>query len=294
MYTIKHAASQVGITAATLRAWERRYGVINPHRTEGGYRVYGDEDVVVLRVMKELVDQGWSASMAAAEALERAQVAPQPRPARTDPEHARDITARLIDAGAALDAADLAVALDDMFALGSFETVARAQLLPALGALGQAWADGRISVAGEHLISHAVMRRLSVAYEAAAAYGHGPRIALGLAPDNRHELGLLAFAVAARRRGLDTDYLGADLPIDDWLGVVAERGLAAVVLAIPTEADIVPTGAVITALRDRRPDLVVAVGGAQQEHAPQSAVRLGHDIIDGAERLASHIAGNRR
>lgn len=76
MYTIKHAAQRVGITTATLRAWERRYGVIAPHRSESGYRLYGDHDVAVLRSMKQLVDQGWSAGLAAAEAIRLDRVQP--------------------------------------------------------------------------------------------------------------------------------------------------------------------------------------------------------------------------
>ncbi|MER7559855.1 MerR family transcriptional regulator [Nocardioides sp. NPDC126508] len=296
MYTIKHAAQRVGITTATLRAWERRYGVIAPHRSESGYRLYGEHDVAVLRSMKHLVDQGWSAGLAAAEAirLDRAQPAhattadtpaagggTQPSP---------DLPGRMRIAAAALDTTDLSATLDEVFALSSFETVMADHVFPALEELGDAWADGRVSVAGEHLASNAVMRRLAVAYEAAAAHGHGPRVALGTAPGTRHEIGLLAFAVAARRRGMDTDYLGADLPIDDWLGVADDSALAAVVLAIPTTADIPATAAVITALRDHRPDLVVAVGGAQQSQAPAPAVRLGHDIAVGAKTLAAMVS----
>ncbi|MFI5625570.1 MerR family transcriptional regulator [Nocardioides sp. NPDC051685] len=300
MYTIKHAAQQVGITTATLRAWERRYGVIAPHRSESGYRLYGDHDVAVLRSMKDLVDQGWSAALAAAEAvrLDRAQPAPGTAVEATGsgaPTHpSSDLAERMTSAAAALDTTDLAVTLDQVFALSSFEAVMTDHVFPALEKLGDAWADGRVSVAGEHLASNAVMRRLAVAYEAAAAYGRGPRIALGTAPLTRHEIGLLAFAVTARRHGMDTDYLGADLPVEDWLGVIDEPALAAVVLAIPTTADIPATAAVVTAICDRRPGLVVAVGGAQQDHAPESAVRLGHDIVAGAKALADAIARQQR
>ncbi|WP_328529131.1 MerR family transcriptional regulator [Nocardioides sp. NBC_00368] len=299
MYTIKHAAQRVGITTATLRAWERRYGVIEPHRSESGYRLYGEHDVAVLRSMKHLVDQGWSVGLAAAEAirLDRAQPT-HATPADAGDSESRthlspDLAGRMAAAAAALDTADLAATLDEVFALGGFETVMADHVFPALEELGDAWADGRVSIAGEHLASNAVMRRLAVAYEAAASHGHGPRVALGTAPGTRHEIGLLAFAVAARRHGLDTDYLGADLPIDDWLGVVSDSALAAVVLAIPTTADITATAAVITALRDHRSDLVVAVGGAQQSHAPEPAVRLGHDIAAGAKALATMIAQQR-
>lgn len=294
MYTIKHAAQRVGITTATLRAWERRYGVIAPHRSESGYRLYGDHDVAVLRSMKQLVDQGWSAGLAAAEAirLDRAQpareIAVEGRANGTGP--SPDLTQRLTSAASALDTTDLAATLDQVFALGGFETVMTEHVFPALEELGDAWAEGRVGIAGEHLASNAVMRRLALAYEAAAAHGQGPRIALGTAPHTRHEIGLLAFAVTARRHGMDTDYLGADLPIDDWLGVADDPAVAAAVLVIPTTADIPATAEVITALHDHRPDLVVAVGGAQQSHAPEPAIRLGHDIAAGAKTLAAAIS----
>lgn len=297
MYTIKHAAQRVGITTATLRAWERRYGVIAPHRSESGYRLYGDHDVAVLRSMKQLVDQGWSAALAAAEAirLDRAQPAHESAGAPGEgASSSSDLAERLTTAASALDTTDLAATLDQVFALGGFETVMTDHVFPALEELGDAWADGRVSIAGEHLASNAVMRRLALAYEAAAAHGHGPRIALGTAPNTRHEIGLFAFAVAARRHGMDTDYLGADLPIDDWLGVVDDPDLAAAVLVIPTTADIIASAAVITALHDHRPDLLVAVGGAQQSHAPEPAVRLGHDIVAGAKTLAALISQTRR
>lgn len=296
MYTIKHAAQRVGITTATLRAWERRYGVITPHRSEGGYRLYGDHDVAVLLSMKHLVDQGWSVGLAAAEAVRLDREHPSPDLTSGSPDSGRaaaplpDLAQRLTAAASALDTTDLAATLDQVFALGSFETVMTDHVFPALEKLGEAWADGRVSVAGEHLSSNAVMRRLAVAYEAAAAHGHGPRIALGLAPHTRHEIGLFAFAVAARRRGMDTDYLGADLPLEDWLGVADDPDLAAVVLAIPTTADIPCADEVITALCHRRPDLVVAVGGAQQAHAPEPAFRLGHDIAAAAGILAAAIS----
>lgn len=289
MYTIKHAAQQVGISAATLRAWERRYGIVTPQRSDSGYRVYQERDVAVLRSMKQLVDQGWSTGLAAAQMLREAEAdrsAGAPAAART---RDSDLAARVIRAAAALDTSDLAAVLDHLFALNSFEIVMADHVFPALTELGDAWAAGRISTAGEHLASHAVMRRLAICYEAAASGGHGPRIALGMAPGSRHEIGLLAFAVAARRRGMNTDYLGADLPIDDWLGILDERDLAAVVLALPTRADIDATGAVVTALLERRPGLVVAVGGAEQQHAPEGALRLGHDIAAGAETLAGAI-----
>ena len=303
MYTINHVAQQVGIATATLRAWERRYGVVAPKRTDSGYRVYDEHDLNTLRSMKQLVDHGWQPALAAQETLRRSapthpgssqSAAPvaghaQGAPSLSSPTIGPDLFA----AAAAMDTRELTAVLNHVFALNSFETAMTHYVFPALEDLGQAWADGRVSVAGEHLASHAVMRRIAVAYEAAAAYGHGPRVALGMAPGSRHEIGLLAFAVAARRRGISTDYLGADLPLEDWLGVADHRDLVAVVLALPTPADIAHTNAVISALRERRPRLIVAVGGAEQEHAPHLALRLGHDLVAGVERLTAEISADK-
>ena len=95
-------------------------------------------------------------------------------------------------------------------------------LLPALVALGDAWAAGRLDVAAEHAASHAVLRRLSAAFQAAG--GATPRrkavSSSGCHRAARHELGALAFAVAARRAGLPVLYLGPDLPVADWVATV--------------------------------------------------------------------------
>ena len=65
MYTIKQAARLSGVSEASLRAWERRYGVVVPQRNESGYRVYSPEDLVAVSTMRRLVDEGWSPAEAA-------------------------------------------------------------------------------------------------------------------------------------------------------------------------------------------------------------------------------------
>lgn len=71
MYTIKRAAERLGIAPATLRAWERRYGIVAPARSEGRYRLYGEDDLAALRAMASLVDQGMPPSQAAEQVRER-------------------------------------------------------------------------------------------------------------------------------------------------------------------------------------------------------------------------------
>lgn len=305
MYTIKRAADQIGISAATLRAWERRYAIVSPNRTEGGYRLYDDEHLRVLREMAQLVEEGQSPGLAAREVLrqQRASLSgPAMQPsllAAPDSDvngesreaTAAELTERLILAASVLDATALSTVLDEMFAIANYEAVVGRYLFPALDALGGAWASGRVTVAGEHLASHAVMRRLSMVYEYAGNLGSGPRVLIGMGPHGRHELGLFAFAVAARRRGLATKYLGADLPVADWLSASSNPQVSAVVLAIPTVADVAATSEVVTALRESRPDLLIAVGGGEQHRAPEGVLPLGHEVGAAAKILVDAIDG---
>ena len=86
MYTIKHAAEQVGVSVSALRAWERRYGVGAAHRTEAGYRLYDDQAVRALRLMNSLVLDGWSVRAAAEEVHRRTRAAQAlPPPAKSCP-----------------------------------------------------------------------------------------------------------------------------------------------------------------------------------------------------------------
>src|SRR6476619_4762838 len=235
MYTIKRAAELTGISVATLRAWERRYGVVSPQRSDGGYRLYGPEDVRALAIMNSLVNEGWSAREAAAETTRRlssrdpagretsfgrgdrdgrgSRVAPLRPGARYQSEDAE----AFVRAAERLDSASATAVLDARFALGTFEHVVDDWLMPTLELVGEEWAHGRLTVAGEHLVSYAVQRRLAAAYEAASARVDG--LPLGA----RHELGLLSCALSARRAGFATVYVGADRPAAEWVRAIEAR-----------------------------------------------------------------------
>lgn len=286
MFTIKRAAEQVGVSVSTLRAWESRYGVGAARRTDSGYRLYDDRAVQALSQMRALVEDGWSVRAAAEETHRR--LAPAvPRSADSSP---GDLDG-LVEIAEHFDVAGLTRLLDERFSSASYETVVDGWLLPALRNLGDGWETGRITVAGEHLVAQGVLRRLAAAYDAAAARQGGPTVVVGLPPDSRHELGLLAFATAARRAGLSTTYLGADVPVDDWATAAAAGPAAGVVLCVPMPADAAAVAAVVAAVEERTPGVLVAVGGAAQDEAPDGCLRLGHEIGPAAELLARKLAG---
>ena len=280
MYTIKRASEMVGVPVATLRAWQRRYGVVNPGRSVSGYRLYGADDIAVLRRMQALVASGWSpreaAAAAAAEGDLETELTDLPRDEPRSRSARRAGTARsdLVAAAVALDPAAITRLLDDHFAKGSFEQVVDRWLLPELERLGQAWADGAVSVAGEHLAAAGVQRRLSAAFDAAAIdSGRSPLLLTGLPPGCRHELGILAFATAARRQGLAVVYLGPDLPLRDWLTAADRHQPDAVVIAVPTLSDVAPALEIVKGFAGRQE--LIGIGGRHQEAVLQGAGRLG-------------------
>ena len=299
MYTIKQAARLTGVPEGSLRAWERRYGVVVPQRNEAGYRLYDEEALAAVSTMRRLVDDGWSPSEAAhAVSSGTAPVideAVAPRAQRGDPgPNAVTYMQQFLSSAAQLDTAGIEESLDGGFALGSFEHVVDAWLFPTLEALGEGWARGEIDVAGEHAASHAAHRRLAAAFDAAGSRSRGPAVVVGLPPGSQHQLGALAFATAIRRRGLDVVYLGADVPVDSWVAAVRSRGARAAVLSVVTPEDRTAATAVAERLLAVDPAPMVCAGGAAAADLAGGIRTLAPGIGAAAEELdelAHAVAG---
>lgn len=295
MFTIKETAEQLGVSSELLRAWERRYGVVAPARTPGGYRLYSDADLAALRQMAELVAAGRPPRLAADQVRAGHPANPTASPLGESVTGVRDLdpaaaVERLLGAARALDGSGVDEALTALWSSDHFEEMADLTLLPALRMLGERWCEGTVSVAGEHLTAHAVMRRLAAEFEAPPRISHGPRVLVGLPPGSRHEVGPFAFAVAARRAGLRTDYLGADLPLADWRSAVQADAIAAVVVAVATPDDVAAARAVHEVCHEVSPATLVLAGGAAQAHLPAEVIRLGHEVGTAAQLLRAHLA----
>ena len=289
MYTIKQAARLTGVPEASLRAWERRYGVVVPRRNESGYRLYDQESLAALSTMRRLVAEGWSPAEAA-HAVRSGAVPTVPDSTESRPTASGEVQPnaatymqRFLRSAAHLDTAGIEESLDGGLALGSFEHVVDSWLFPTLEALGEGWARGEIDVAGEHAASHAVHRRLSAAFDAAGSRSRGPSVVVGLPPGSQHELGALAFATAIRRRGLDVLYLGANVPVSSWETAVRSHAARAVVLTVVTAEDRPAAARVAELLVSHEQAPTVCTGGAS-----------GADLAAGVRLLAPSIGAAAR
>jgi DNA-binding transcriptional MerR regulator/methylmalonyl-CoA mutase cobalamin-binding subunit len=302
MYTIKEAAARSGVGAPAIRAWERRYGVVKPVRTAAGYRLYDDHAIRVLLAMRSLLGTGWTAS-AAAQALVAGDVdldklappgvaTPAPDPGALA-DHRRRLVARFVAAAQASSAGDTEAVLDEMQASGSYEATIDDLLLPAAAALGDAWAEGRLSVAAEHAASAAIGRRLAAAFQAAGVPGPAS-VVVGLPPGSRHELGALAFAVALQRRGIGVLYVGADVPVEGWLDAIGRTRARAAVVGVVTEGDRGPAAQVLSALLEAGVPLVAVGGDASSLPLDgDGVVALPGRVVDAATAVAAAVTRRR-
>lgn len=263
MYTIKWVAEHLGLAPGTLRAWEQRYGVVTPTRSQGGYRLYDDDDVEALRTMARLVSEGLQAGRAAAQVRSARRLAPNPSRAGTDPQSSSGLPdpGALVAASRSYDLRGLEDVLDAAFAAARFEHVVDSWLMVAMAEVGGAWAAGELDVSQEHFATAGVMRRLAAAFDAAGDARAGRHVVVGLTPGATHEIATLAFATMLRRAGLRVTYLGADLPVDSWVEAVHTIRPDAVVLGAPRLADATAADDVVRALDRECPGLPVHVGG---------------------------------
>jgi DNA-binding transcriptional MerR regulator len=207
---IGQLAKRTGVSPELLRAWEQRYGLLQPTRTPGGFRLYSAVDEARVQRMQRLVAGGLAAAQAARLVLSDGEPAPPTAspPATTLAEAADDLTASLDG----LDEQAANTALDRLFAAYTVETVLQDVVLPYLHRLGERWEAGEVSVAQEHFASNLLRGRL-LGLAQGWGQGRGPGAILACVPGEQHELGLLAFGVALRRRGWRITYLGTDSPI---------------------------------------------------------------------------------
>ena len=305
MYTIKQAAARTGVHVPTIRAWERRYGVVQPARTAAGYRLYDEVAIARLLAMRRLVDDdGWRPSQASQRVLAvgddlagLAALGRSPATEAGDGANGSALTAEstasqsrtvqsidaFLDATRDLDLAVMDDVLDGAFASQRFEPAMRDVVFPALRGVGDRWSTGEIDVGAEHVASETVRRRLAQQYEAAGRPRSGPPVLVGLPPGSRHELGAMAFAVAARRAGLDVLYLGADVPLESWLRTARETRAPIVVLGVVTAVDVAPATVVADGLRTLDPAPLCLIGGALAHELPsRTGVRVLPDSLDAA------------
>jgi DNA-binding transcriptional MerR regulator len=223
---IGELAHRTGASPERLRAWERRYKLLRPLRTAGGFRLYTEEDERRVARMQEKLGAGLSAAEAARMAL-----AEEAAGAGDAVEHGLDaVRVELLAALERYDEPEAQALLDRLLGSLGFATVIVDVVLPVLREIGERWRAGAVTVGQEHFAS-ALLRGRLLGLARGWDHGIGPRALLACPPGERHDLGLIAFGLLLRREGWRVVFLGADTPLDTLCEAVRESRPAAVVLS---------------------------------------------------------------
>lgn len=254
---ISELSRRVGVNAETLRAWERRYGVLRPRRTDGNTRLYSALDEARVRVMKRYIAEQVPVAQAAEMAMS-AQLRLTPGTAGGLPDHERrramqDLAGTL----AVFDETSADRTLQQLLGAYSVTAVLRDVILPYLHELGVRWEQNTISVAQEHFASQFLQARLH-ALSRGWDRGLGPRAVLAAAPGDHHTLAITCFGIALHRLGWRVVGLGAATPIEMIREVVDATGASLVAVSASVAGLLEPHAG---ALADLAEATQVAIGG---------------------------------
>ena len=288
MLTAMVASSSAAVSSPRppelLRAWEQRYGLLQPTRSAGGFRLYSAADEARVQRMLGLVSGGLAAAQAARLVLSGGDGEPARPTAPASATTLEDATGDLTASLDRLDEQAANTALDRLFATYTVETVLQAVILPYLHSLGERWEAGEVSVAHEHFASNLLRGRL-LGLAQGWGQGRGPGAILACVPGEQHELGLLAFGVALHRRGWRITYLGTDSPIGPIADIARSVVPAVVVLLAMTEEGFLDHAHEIEKLA-KQVQVVLAGRGATHEVARRTRTHaLEQDPVSAAETI---------
>ncbi|MBK0008063.1 MULTISPECIES: MerR family transcriptional regulator [Priestia] len=220
-YNIKAISNMVGIQPGTLRAWERRYQILNPVRNESGHRLYTEEDLRKLKWLTEKVSGGFTISQAVSLLeTESSTVGTFEEEGEVDsPQKIRDELLTMLLSFEEGKAQDL---INHAFSLYSVEKVVIDILGSLLVTVGDMWEKGQITSAHEHYTTQVLKTRISMIFYSLPSNGLLPKAIAVCGPNETHEVGLLVFTLFLRRKGFEVIYLGSSIEDKDVELIVKE------------------------------------------------------------------------
>lgn len=277
LHPMRIVVQRTGLSPDLLRAWEKRYAVVTPTRSEGGQRLYSDADVARLALLTRAVNGGRAISQVAGLPMREleAVVKQDEQAVRARPPRAAAAESQEAVWSAALSAVE-------RFAADELQSVLRRAVLrlgidealdgvigPLLFAIGSRWRGGALRPAHEHLASSAILRTLAWIVESARPAAPAPTVVVTTVTGQTHEVGAMLVAAAASTEGWRVTYLGTSLPADEIAVAASETHADAVAISLVYPADDPEVPVALRDLRTRLPatTAILAGGGASASYA---------------------------
>lgn len=292
LHRIQRVAKLTGLSKDVIRVWERRFGVLKPTRGANRYRNYSDEDVALLRYLKEQLDAGGSigdlARLGREELLNRLRAA-SPRASFIDNTFDR-LLRELLSALDPFDRVMFEKRLNGAVAVVPFEEALHGILLPLQERVGQLWHDGHVNVAIEHYVTKQIQQKIFSAMNQLPVAEFGAKVVVACPPGEEHDIAALAVAYRCRVRGCRVYYLGANVPVAALTKLCHEVEPDLTIVSFPLAFPETTATEIIRALaQEVSPASHLTVGGhgalAMREHFLKSHIDVLEDFAALDEKL---------
>ena len=289
-YRIGAVARMTGVSTHALRAWERRYGTLQPVRTPAGDRLYTDADVDRVRLLKALIGYGYAISdLANLSASDLSRMLNEHRAVPVTGVPADEIARRYVDAIEAMDlegAERVLARASSSLGPGRF---IRDVIVPVLRSVGQLWEQGTLCVAQEHVASTLVRDHIGALLRSHSSRAFARRTVIATTPAGElHELGALMAAVVAAIRGCRTVYLGPSLPAAEIANAAKLSGAELVLLSCVSDDDSSLSDELVELARALPASTRVLLGG--RAAPPSEALPRGMERVDSLDELERRLS----
>ena len=294
-FPIRVLSERTGVGTSTLRAWERRYGLITPERTPKGHRLYSETDVARIERILVLLEEGHSLQHMVQTLAESEDSLIETASAGEPSSDWQTLQSKCLDAIRDFSSERLEALFNEVSSLYPIDLVTEKLIEPVLEHLGTSW-RGRVGgIAEEHFFSSWLRNRLGKGFQQAAGQARGARIICACMPGSHHEIGLTLFALSAMARGYRVLYFGANLPLEE-IPHIAERS-AAKGIVLSAHARVSSNADQRLADLMQQLDTPIFLGGPGSAHHSKSfeqagGIPLGPRISVALKVLASHIPPN--
>lgn len=231
-YPIKAVSNLTGLSLHVIRAWEKRYNVVVPERTDTNRRIYSEEDVHKLKLLSKALDSGYSiGTIASFNILELENLLGNVNDTNRESKSGEKLNFKLentvedhiklsIEAIKQLDVIKLENQIYKVLVEYPLPKFISHFLSPLLQKVGEMWVSGDIRIVDEHISTNVIRKILSSLVDNSSVTSTSPSILISTPKGQLHELGALIIAVLASSDGWRVTYLGPDLPAEEIAAAV--------------------------------------------------------------------------
>lgn len=268
MYTIRTVVKMTGVPAHTIRAWERRFALFDPARSDTNRRLYTEDEVEHLRLLHAAIARGHTIGQLSKLDVPRLRELVQAPPAQLPS------SATILDQckRAVLELAPEALEMSLRHSLmeSGASTMIEKTVIPLVHWIGECWRGGIVSISQEHMASAAIRSVLHGMLASVPRAPAGPTIVLTTLPGEEHELGLLIVGVIATTKGWNPILMGANMPVSEIAAAARATGARAIGLSLVNQTNDAELAGYLRQLRESIGQrIAIIVGGTEASaHAP--------------------------